>query len=652
MLLRNKSALGMVLLLASTLAHATVPDWVSNAAKTAVSISAYDDETTAVVLLDDEIATVQGNGDVVIHYRRVVKVLRPQGHAEALLEVPFDKDEKILSLAAYTITAKGLELEAREKDSFERSAGEGDLYQDTKYKTISAPEGEAGDVVAFEFSQRQRPYLLEQVWRFQEREPVLLARFTLNLPSGWEYAEKWLNYADAKPVSQSGQQTVWEVRDVARIKREHRMPSWKAVAGRMSVHFFGPGMQSRSNRTWTEFGAWYGALAADRRTATPAMTATVNQLTASAPDFASKVQAIASWMQHQVRYVSIQIGIGGYQPHPAGDIFRNRYGDCKDKATLMSTMLKQAGIDSEYVVVNLFDRDAVMPNVPSSGYFNHVILAIRLPGDEYKGAPAVFKDKAGQRWLLFDPTDEHLAVGYIEGSMQGSYGLFVNGGRGELVRFPTVDPAKNYFNTNGTLKLEADSTLSGEITLACSGDAADEFRSAIHALPPNEMQKGLEHFMNDAFVGASIDDVKVENLDRYDQELRVRYTFKASSYAKNAGPLLLVRPRVIGQYWYGLDAKERKYPYEFDYVEGRKDDFSITLPPGYKLDELPNPVHTDVGFATYTAKAEMKDNVLHYTRSMEIKDPDVPLDHIMDLRRLFHSIALDEKGSAIFKKAD
>ena len=162
----------------------------------------------------------------------------------------------------------------------------------------------------------------------------------------------------------------------------------------------------------------------------------------------------------------------------------------------------------------------------------------------------------------------------------------------------------------------------------------------------------MEHVTHEAFFGATIDNIKIENLDRNDQELRVRYTLRANSYAKDVGPLLLVRPRVIGQYWNSLDSKERKYPYEFDYAEGRNDDFSITLPPGYKLDELPNPVHTDVGFATYTAKAEVKDNVLHYTRTMEIRDPEVKLENITDLRRLFHSIALDEKSSAVFKRAD
>jgi Transglutaminase-like superfamily len=482
--------------------------------------------------------------------------------------------------------------------------------------------------------------------------PVLKARLTLNLPSGWEHSEQWIAHTKIQPTADQAVHVVWDAQNIPRLRKEWNMPSARMLEGRMLLHFFGPGMQDRSARTWETFGAWYDRLASGRRTPSPQITAKAKEVTATAPDFESKVRNIAQWMQHEIRYVSIQIGIGGRQPHPATDIFAHRYGDCKDKATLMSSLLHEAGIESEYVIANLDDRSAVVVDAPSGNYFNHVILAIKLPGNEFKDAPAAFKDRGGQRWLLFDPTDEHLNVGYIEGSMQGSYGLLVHDGHGELIRMPLVDPQQNYTKMLGKLKLASDGGLSGELTLAMSGDAAEEFRRLMKKYPANQLRRVLERYFNEEFAGGSVEDIAIENADHFDQELRVRCKLSAASYAKNAGPLLLVRPRVFGTYRVGLDQKERQFPYEFDYVESMKDDIEIELPAGYKPDELPRPVKYSNDFADYSAKAEMVGNTLHYTRTMDIRNPEVPVDKILDLRRLLGTIAMDEKASAIFKKAD
>jgi hypothetical protein len=119
------------------------------------------------------------------------------------------------------------------------------------------------------------------------------------------------------------------------------------------------------------------------------------ELTAAAPDTFSKIRALAEFAQKEVRYVSIQIGIGGFQPHPAPSVLANRYGDCKDKATLLAALLKTVGIGSHFIVINT-DRGSVNLRSPVSlGSFNHVILAIRLPDDvPVAGLDSLFHSRA------------------------------------------------------------------------------------------------------------------------------------------------------------------------------------------------------------------------------------------------------------------
>ena len=136
----------------------------------------------------------------------------------------------------------------------------------------------------------------------------------------------------------------------------------------------------------------------------------VSALTAGKTTQLQKMQAIAAFVQHDIRYVAIELGIGGWQPHAAPDVFSHRYGDCKDKATLMRTMLREIGVESYHVVINT-QRGAVTRDAPAHNGFNHVILAIKLP-DEIKDPSliAVMQHPRLGRILFFDPTNEHDAL--------------------------------------------------------------------------------------------------------------------------------------------------------------------------------------------------------------------------------------------------
>src|SRR6266478_4446180 len=114
----------------------------------------------------------------------------------------------------------------------------------------------------------------------------------------------------------------------------------------MSLALIPPGSANRGFQKWSEMGIWYSSLLVNRRDSSPAMKQKVGELTAHSPTASAKMRALADFMQKDIRYVAIELGIGGFQPHPAQETFSRRYGDCKDKATLLSSMLKEVGIDS------------------------------------------------------------------------------------------------------------------------------------------------------------------------------------------------------------------------------------------------------------------------------------------------------------------
>ena len=136
------------------------------------------------------------------------------------------------------------------------------------------------------------------------------------------------------------------------------------------------------------------------------------------------------------------MGIGGNQPHFAADIFRNRYGDCKDKATLVSAMLSSVGIHSALMMVD-HRRGVVDPDAPSI-VGDHMIAAIEIPkGYDSPRLRSVITAKTGRRYLIFDPTWEKTAFGQLEHELQGGYGVLLEGADSQVVQLPVLAPELN-----------------------------------------------------------------------------------------------------------------------------------------------------------------------------------------------------------------
>ena len=165
--------------------------------------------------------------------------------------------------------------------------------------------------------------------------------------------------------------------------------------------------------------------------------------------------------------------------------------------------------------------------------------------------------------------------------------------------------------------------------------------------------KPIETLLAGSLPNFQIAKASVVNLEHTDQPFGFNYTFESDNYAKTAGDLLLVRPRVLGNDSSGvLETKEpRKFPFEFRGPLRDTDSFDIALPPGYEVDELPPPMDVDYSFASYHSKTEANGNVLHYTRSLEIKELSVPVSKMDELKKFYRMIASDERNTAILKPA-
>jgi hypothetical protein len=631
-----------------------VPDWAQEAAKTPTPADVGD--AASVVLFDEYVETIDGNGRAVEREREAIRLLKPQARNEGC-RVSYDVDEKINYFREWTLTADGKSFQAKDTDFVDEGAGEGGIVNDIpiyletrKTRIVHPPAGDVGATILCESEELMAPWQREDVWQIQEGIPFVYEALEIDLPAGMHFAESWHRYPPVKPVEVAPNHWRWEIKNMPKLdlREVKARPDSEALAARMSVAWGELAAEGKDNQ-WRAIGQWWVQLETHRPDPSPEITAKAQELTAGASDFFTKLTNITSYIQKNVRYFVVERGIGGQQAHFAADIYRNRYGDCKDKTTLLISMLQVAGIKAYYLPVD-HRRSFVDPQMPSTEG-DHMITAIELPADVKDARlQAVVAAKDGKRYLIFDPTDERTPVGNLPSELQGGYGLLASGGSSQVIQLPVLDPVENGTTTTGKFTLAADGTLAGAVDSLHSGPDGADIRGILKFRDAKEQHDWFEKNLALSLPGVVLDSFNFVEPEALDKPLEFHYKVTDHQYAHTAGPLLLVRPRVLGSVSRLFEDKPRTVPFDLEATGRWRAVYDIALPAGYAVDELPDPVDLDTDFASYHAKTTFKDNALHYEREYTVRKVELPAERAAEFRKFESAIVEDERASAVLKK--
>jgi hypothetical protein len=295
-------------------------------------------------------------------------------------------------------------------------------------------------------------------------------------------------------------------------------------------------------------------------------------------------------------------------------------------------------------------RDVVDPDSPSM-VGNHMITAIELPADvQDPRLRAVVKTNDGKRYLIFDPTNERTPVGNLPSYEQGSYGTLAIGAASQIIALPVLDPDTNGTDVKGSFTLAADGTLTGSVDTSHIGPEGGDWRWIIKDTDEKERREYWEKHVAQTLPGVTLDSFDFVQPSALDKPLEFHYKITARQYSHQAGPLLLVRPRVVGTHALPFDDKLRIYPIDLNATGRWRDSFDIAIPTGYVVDETPDPVSLDLDFASYHSSVSAKGNLLHYEREYVVRQVEIPPAKAAEFRHLESVILSDEKNSAILKK--
>src|SRR5262245_1992221 len=594
------------------------PDWVKEAA--AWKPPEYGIKVTAVVLLHEESVTADADGRRVMRERGVIKILQPGGEDISATRTYNSKNGRIRDFQGWLIPPSGKATSYGKDRIIDIAVTEG-LYEELRMKILACGSTPPGSVFAWEAIEEEKTVFTQYEYDFQDRLPVLVSRFSVTVPSGWDLKAAMINRDLAEPKIVGGTRT-WELRDLPWIEREEYSPSLSSMAPRMVVSYF-PASETnvglRGLKDWAAVSSWLTGLVDPPATVNEPVRAKAAQLTANTSTEIEKIRAIAAFVQ-QTKYVAVSFNEtrgGGYTPRRSDEVLAKNYGDCKDKATLMRALLRAVGIDAYLVTITADDRTYVRPEWASPMQFNHAIVAVRV-SDSIDG-PTVIQTKNLGRLLIFDPTDSFTPVGDLPLDEQGSYALIVAGEQGALIQMPVVSATANRIESTVEAVLDAAGHLDARVQRRYYGQSAVALRTTEKLKGAAELKKRFERAYYRRLPATSLSAISTEpHTEESALDLKLNVAVDRFGQVMQ-GRLFVVRPGILtsgGEY--NFASKQRTAPVKLE-ADLRRDSIVIKLPAGFELDELPRPAKIESPYGTLEANWVMRDGQIVMEETFEVR---------------------------------
>lgn len=346
-------------------------------------------------------------------------------------------------------------------------------------------------------------------------------------------------------------------------------------------------MEVSSLDRWDEVGKWFWGMAKPQAKPTDKIRATVNRLITGKTNEREKAAALYDFVANRVRYVGLEFGISAYRPHTASEVHDKLYGDCKDKATLLVTMLGLAGIKAHPALIRAGDPRPIETGLPTLNAFNHCIAVAEIEGKEV--------------WL--DATAETCPLGDIPEGNRGAQALVVKDEGAQFVTVPRYATGENTVDWNMQIALRSDGGAQTTSELTMRGASAQTMRATVRSLQPDKRRELMRGMAEQFATGSKLNDFSLpDGTDKKDPFV-MKMAFDASGYTKAIGSLLLVPIRLSpGQV-------ERRNPFAIQdtrawpIVESENSQTRIrsifTLPEGYVVEEAPADLKLSCGVQDY-----------------------------------------------------
>lgn len=525
---------------------------------------------SATVLQDLTVKTVFDNGLGSSFHQLAVQVHDKEGTRQwQSYSIQYDPDSQRVDLRLARIyRADGQVLESVQ--TVEEQLGEPwyRIYYDTRALVVVFPNLEPGDTVELRYRVDDIAHrnlfadYFGDLHPLQRAIPVTRARYVLVTPASrafYFHQPKW-------PGLQHTQKTTGQ-RRIDDFTVQH-MPAMTIEPATPGMSEISPYLHVSTYRSWSDVGKWYWGLIKDQLYADEALKRVVQQLTKDAPDARTKLRRIHRWVVRNTRYVALEFGIHGFLPYRAPLVVQRGFGDCKDKASLLYTMLREAGIDARIVLARTRHNGAIDEQPASLAVFDHAITY--LPEFD----------------LYVDPTAEHNATTELPLEDQGIMVLLVGPQGSELRRTPVLDPDRSRRTRTLQVRLAPDGSAHVEGAEVVAGSGAPRYREYYQA--PGTRRERLERDLATDYPGVELLAESFETLDDLDQPVRFTFRARVPQFGRWDGDELRLAHCSIHDLIQALaPAAQRRYPLDLRGTSSYVEERTVQIPAGMRATDVP-----------------------------------------------------------------
>ncbi|WP_405208106.1 DUF3857 domain-containing protein [Aquimarina sp. LLG6339-5] len=605
--------------------------------------SILTDNANAIVRSEDVVIEINSINSVVVKTKRIVTVLNKYGDRLADSYEPYDPETKIKRARATVFNALGQEIKKfKRKDFSDRSMYDGfSLIGDNRF-------------IYFEHTPVEYPYTLVYESEVETKNSAFIepwfpitdyglsienTSYTIVNPKKIPLRTKEKAFEGySVEIKKANQEVSYTLSRVSALKKEYQSPSFSELVptGKITLGSFSLVNVEGVADDWETMGKWqYQNLVSGRDELPDAVIKKISDLVSEATSKKEKAKLIYEYVQNKTRYISVQLGIGGWMPMKAEDVDRLGYGDCKALTNYTKALLESQDIKAYYTIVYGDSKKRDIDNDFASMQGNHVILNI----------PDV--DTEEDIWL--ECTSQTAPFNFIGDFTDDRDVLVITPDGGEIKRTKKYKPEENTLHTKATIYLQEDASMVGEVTSISKGLQYD-WRYLTKLKPVKDQKLYYKEYWD------YINNLNVISLELNDNKDDVLYTEKvkvnATNYATKAGSRLLIMPNVFNR----IKSKKPKYKdrktalvISRGYVD--TDEYIIKIPVGYIVNKLPQEKVFETIFGTYSCSIEQVDqSTLKYTRKLRINDGRYPKEKYEEYRQFMFKIQKADKTKIVLKQ--
>jgi len=551
-----------------------IPVLISELSKEAEDFLSQLEDEANIVLLADESIEVTSNNTSITTVHVVEKVLQERGKELAEIDIGYDSTYERVELEfARTITADGEVIYAGRKDTRDVSRYLNfPLYSNSRAFIISMPSVDVGAFIEYKLKIYSSKLIDKDnftfIYRLRESSPIFKAKLDLIIPKDKEVNFKFFNQEYAEEINLNPNLEVkdkkvysWHLDKIKSIIPEYSMPSNSLV---------NPAVLISSFSSWDQIYNWWRSLYIDKVESSDNIKLTTEEITKDSKSNLDKAKKIYEYVAKNIRYVAIEYGDSGYEPHSAQEVLLNRYGDCKDQSMLLVAMFKAAGLKAYPVLIPTRDNYPVDIDFPSLN-FNHAICALDLEG----------------QLIFMDPTSETTPFREIPISDQDRPVLVFLDDNWLITKTPQSKENKISYTMEVNIDANENATISRSVAL--QGFFASSYRWYLKYTHPAIIEEDIQTKMTSISPFSRLLNYTIENRDNFDSDPLLTYNFVSEKFLNPAKNLRIIPPLDQLILDHNLIGKEqRDYPIDFEGFYTKEAKVKVILPDNLTVKYLPS----------------------------------------------------------------